>query len=308
MYKLDPLKVGSKLEPYHWLSLDWILEEKKNGARYLLYITEERNKLLSRRISRITNDYVDKTANVPHITSGIYKGLTGTVLDGEIMHNTFYKTNSVMVGGSSNAIKFQLKHGFINYYLFDILKYKGDDVRNKPLHERRKLLRRVYKQMVQQLKDKGKYLHLIKQFRGLKPDKEKYFNKIINKGGEGVVFKNINMGYNSRSMIKLVSRPTISAVVSNYNPSEKSGYGTVDVGVFNGKKFIEIGTCKLYEPYNEDKLMGKVVDLQAKDFKRSSSRLIQPALCHCKKSKATRIRINMDAGDCTLDKVIKDLC
>lgn len=104
-----------------------IAEEKLDGSRYILYIGDcpykrrAGNTILSRRYSVTDNKLIDKTDNIPHITSLCYNSLYGTVLDGEIMGNTFLDTNSIMNSLPNESIQKQKERGCLKYYVFDIL-------------------------------------------------------------------------------------------------------------------------------------------------------------------------------------------
>ena len=112
-----------------------------------MHIGKEGNRFTSRQKSRKTGLPVEKTENVPHLAKMDLGFLAGTILDGEMQHNDFSKTVSVMGSLPERAIALQEEIGWINYHVFDILEYKGEDVRELPYYARRELLDEIMLQI-----------------------------------------------------------------------------------------------------------------------------------------------------------------
>lgn len=126
-----------------------ILEEKFDGTRALVYFlsqdTEDSEKVgfcrvFSRRISKKTNFYVENSDSLPQIRDINVPELDGTILDGEMFINglPFKEVSSTLNCLWNKAVERQLNMGFISLHAFDILFYKGIDLRKMPL-ERRKV-------------------------------------------------------------------------------------------------------------------------------------------------------------------------
>lgn len=126
-----------------------ILEEKFDGTRALVYFLSQKDvndndlgfcRVFSRRISKKTGFYVENTDSVPQIREIDVPSLAGTILDGEMFINglPFKEVSSTLNCLWDKAVARQLEKGFISLHAFDILFYKGIDLRKMPL-ERRKV-------------------------------------------------------------------------------------------------------------------------------------------------------------------------
>ena len=133
---------------------DYIVEEKFDGTRALVYFlgqktvdseTNEFNgevgycRVFSRRISKKTNFYVENTDSLPHIREIDHYDFAGTILDGEMFIDglPFKEVASTLNCLWDKAIDRQIEKGFITFHAFDILFYRGIDMRKFPLHRRK---------------------------------------------------------------------------------------------------------------------------------------------------------------------------
>ncbi|MBL8744612.1 MAG: non-homologous end-joining DNA ligase [Myxococcales bacterium] len=112
---------------------DWIHEAKLDGYRIFAHIEDGRVKLCTRN----GNDWTDRMAVVAENVAAL--GLSNTILDGEVC--------AVAADGRTD---FQLlqnslgsKKARIVYYVFDLLRLRGDDIRSRPLVERKQLLKKA---------------------------------------------------------------------------------------------------------------------------------------------------------------------
>ena len=129
-----------------------ILEEKFDGTRALVYFLSQEDvddnsvgfcRIFSRRISKKTNFYVENSDSLPHLRDIDVPDLSGTILDGEMFINgrPFKDVSSTLNCKWDKAIDRQLELGFITFHAFDILFYKGIDLRKMPLIRRKEYLR-----------------------------------------------------------------------------------------------------------------------------------------------------------------------
>lgn len=288
-----------------------IAEEKLDGSRYVLYIgadpygRQSGNTLLSRRVSVTDGKHVDRTGNVPHITAIDYSGLEGTVLDGEIMANDFLGTNSVMNSSPALAVQKQNETGKLKYNVFDVLIFRGKDVRGYALEQRRKILEEVVRRMG------NEFVTVIPQFKG---DIQTYFNQIVARGGEGVIVKDIRCGYGV-GWAKMKKVYDISCIVSGWKAGTgkySSSIGSLALSVWHDGKLVEIGFASGFDDklrndmaHNFDKYKGRVLDVFAQeiqDSKRSGGnpvgRLRHPTF--------HRFRDDVNPSDCTSEKLWAD--
>lgn len=133
-------------------SEDYFIEEKFDGTRGILQFFSQECiesgeivgaigwcRVFSRRISKKTNFYTENTDSVPQLRDIDVPSLDGTVLDGEMFINgrPFKDVSSTLNCLWDKAIDRQLELGFISFHAFDIIKYKGIDLRKMPLHRRK---------------------------------------------------------------------------------------------------------------------------------------------------------------------------
>lgn len=280
-------------------------EEKLDGSRYVLYLgvnpykSKSLNPLLSRRESVIDFKFLDKSENVPQITDCNYENLKGTVLDGEVFNRElgFNKSSGILNSNPRKAQATQVKDGVLTYYAFDIMFYKGVDVRPKPYHERRAILEHVVELM------NNDYVKVVRQF----DDIEKGFNEIMKEKGEGLVIKNIHAPYGiSWSKMKKVHDVSCIVMGMNQDPKSKNTYfKSLSIGVYTDDGSIqEIGDVAVARP-----------DIRKKIFENWPEYFEMPIdVFAMELSKKERLRHtsfkcfrgDINPEDCTLGKVKED--
>lgn len=140
-----------------------IVEEKFDGTRALVHFFKQNTvdsegnyagdvgycRVFSRRISKKTGFYVENTDSLPHIRELDYPALGGTIIDGEMFINglPFKEVSSTLNCLWDKAIDRQIEKGFITFHAFDILFYRGIDLRNFPLHRRKYFLHIVMEEL-----------------------------------------------------------------------------------------------------------------------------------------------------------------
>jgi len=302
---VQPARCTAKLP--ETLSKHHIGELKLDGARYTLHLAHdptgrtEGNTLLSRHKSKVDRINVDKTANVPHITGVEYPGLEGCELDGEMFHTDISTTTSIMGASPAKAIERQKEIGWIKYYVWDIPVFKGKDIRGLPLTQRRKILVEVVKRMKNpNIKTLTQYPH----------DKvEELFLKVVGRGGEGLVVKDVRQGYGS-GWSKMKKSYDISVFISGFKPGNGKYTGMVgamEVSVIDddGKPKAIGYASGFVDSIREDmteepeKYIGRVVDVYAQELSKTD-RLRHPTFYRFRED-------GMDAKDCTLQKVKDDM-
>lgn len=137
---------------------NYIIEEKFDGTRALVYFLSQKTstgdeegfcRVFSRRVSKKTKFYVENTDSLPHIREIDAPDLTGTILDGEMFIDglPFREVSSTLNCLWDKAIDRQLEKGFITFHAFDILFYRGIDLRRFPLHRRKYYLHVVIEEL-----------------------------------------------------------------------------------------------------------------------------------------------------------------
>lgn len=234
---------------------DNIIEEKFDGTRGLMYfmkqpvinvdtetgeILEETEmgytRLFSRNISKKTGFYTENSDRLPQLREINAPDLAGTILDGELFIDglPFKEVSSTLNCLWHEAVDRQIKNGFVSLHAFDIIKYRGIDMRKLPLSKRKYYLHLVIEElnspyvkevpwypcgdtigiklhevMYQYVKpsledayldsledEKEKYPELYKCYKNnTELTPKAYYELIVSTGGEGVIIKNINGSY-----------------------------------------------------------------------------------------------------------------
>lgn len=233
------MKAAAK--PYLHLMNDnnWAAEVKYDGERYMLYILNEGNKMYSRHTNK-DGERIEKGNRLPHLINQTYKGMNGTILDGEVIGKTLEDTVSVTGSLPDRAIALQKERGWLRYMVFDILFYKGKDVRSKSFFERKKILKIAVKEA------NNKYIISVKSTIS---KKKELFKKVKEKHMEGIVLKNIYNPYvpglKHKDWIKVKNTINVDVVIMDYEMGKgkynKDKIGAIIYGAYKGKKLVRWG-------------------------------------------------------------------
>ena len=177
-----------------WSSGEWIAQEKKDGAFYQLEKTNAGNVyMFGRTVSKKTGEYTEKSDNFPHIKKWAEESLpNGTILIGEIYIPGGKSNDVTKISGctSANAYKRQFESSEyqpVHYYVFDIIRFKGQDLCDMPTVDR--LVRLEFG--LDGLWD-GKYVERAQTYYN---NFEEHLKDIFAAGGEGMVFKHMDCPY-----------------------------------------------------------------------------------------------------------------
>lgn len=251
-----------------WDHSDWVAEEKYDGDRRIVQFCGKLARFTGRRKGVKDGLFVEKTANIPHL-SGYGKidtvslsppeDLAGTVLDGEVVF-----TGQTEAGGKSKyvtsimgsrpevALAKQQERGFLKFVAFDCLAFKGKELRHLPWSLRRPHLEAAVREW-------GNPHVVISDYRV--EDKRSLYNRIILRGGEGVVLKNRHAAYGDQQLwVKVKNEETEDVVIMGYvsakEMSKKSNgdesitkyaaagmIGAIQVGKYQSDgKLVEVAT------------------------------------------------------------------
>ena len=145
---------GLKVKPYDdteytykWNEVAENIDEMIHFGEY--YPEKAYTRCFSRRVSEKTGWYCENTDSLPQLRELCIPELAGTVIDGEmyIPCRPFKDVSATLNCKWDKAIDRQLELGFICFHAFDILFYKGIDLRNMPLERRKVYLELVVKKV-----------------------------------------------------------------------------------------------------------------------------------------------------------------
>jgi ATP-dependent DNA ligase len=133
-----------------------ICERKLDGVRIQLRVFDSTKevpyphcRLFSRNISLKTGFYSERTDNFPHFRDYGKAELANTILDGELLvpNVPFSETSAVVLSLPEESISKQEEVGKPVFNAFDILFYKGKDLRTIPLIERKGYLEEAVREL-----------------------------------------------------------------------------------------------------------------------------------------------------------------
>lgn len=184
----------------------WIVQEKKDGVRALLHVNAGGVRITGRCTSEVTYRLSEYQTNLPHLTRGL-ESIAGTVLDGELVcpqakvntGNTVTTSPlqaavAVLATSPDNAAQIQRDDQTkLQLFVFDILKYAGEDVTGLPLSDRLGLLTEA------SAKIDNPYIEIVPSFS---VNKTAIHEQIIANGGEGTVWKKASEPYEPGRRVK----------------------------------------------------------------------------------------------------------
>ncbi|PTY00201.1 ATP-dependent DNA ligase [Spartobacteria bacterium LR76] len=207
---------------------DWFYEIKFDGWRALALCGREQVKIMSR-------NHRDMTGIFPEIAHAIERlGIGDSILDGEIValdsqgRSSFQALQAYRLASESPALF---------YYVFDLPRYNGGDLRGRPVEVRKEMLREI-------VSDAGE---MIRFSDSLGSNYRKLRNQVGALGLEGLIGKRAGSLYESgrRSgawiKIKIVREQEL--VIAGYTDPQgsRSGFGAILLGYYKQGKLVSAG-------------------------------------------------------------------
>ena len=235
----------------------WIAEEKLDGCRFKMHITSDGIRLDSRRRSDLDYAYKERTDNFPQfkLDQELYAFLLekyeGMVFDGEmLMPVDSIDTGKVVTKGTCNttvsicnsdpevSIPLQEKYGWCNFVVFDVLLPDG----YKLNYGTRRTYVREFMELAQKL---GMPIRMPSFATILKA---KFFEDIVENGGEGIILKSLvglyEEGKRSKFMYKLKKFHTADCFITGWLAGDHKHTGKVGamlISVYRAEEEVEVG-------------------------------------------------------------------
>lgn len=266
---------------------NWVVETKYDGYRQTAQFCTDYVRFTGAHVSVISGGFVEKTAHLPHLNHKV-PYLEGTVLDGEIIcaepDSRSNDVTRIMGSLPDVAVAKQQENGWLFYVAFDCLFYRGKDLRQYRLEERRKALDKAFSEWrlsaYSRVEAVSADSHVIIVDQNPVADADELFELIVKNGGEGLIYKDLRAKYgDERSWVKRKKEATYDVVIMGYSRGKgkyEGQVGALQFGQFKDGHLSHCGQCSgmtdaqraaiSREPQN---YLGKVMEIKA--YARESS-------------------------------------
>ena len=205
---------------------DWVYEIKYDGYRMQLAVGDGGAKLYTR-------SGLDWTAKFPGLVAeGARLKCRSALLDGEAV---VFDAQGVSQFPALVAALERRQTGAVDYVAFDLLALDGEDLRARPLGERKSALRLLI----------GEGLRHIRYAEHLSGDGRSVFDQAVGAGAEGVIAKRLSASYvgrRSHAFVKVKGYPRTDVVIVAYKPSERmSTFASRHAAVKEGGEWRYVG-------------------------------------------------------------------
>ena len=202
----------------------WLFEVKLDGYRLIArVIKESKAKRQTSKATLQSRHGKDYTARYRPVAEALSKLKHDAVLDGELI--------ALGPGGSFQGLRGDDPGRRLRYVVFDLLSLDGKDLRERPLVERKKILKRILPKASELAYSEHVMAH-----------GQRFFAAAKKKGFEGIVAKDsmspYREGVRGREWLKVKARPRQEVVVAGFTAPRRSRkfFGALVVGVHeNGK-------------------------------------------------------------------------
>ncbi len=203
---------------------EWTFEIKWDGVRGLVYIDGGQLTIYTRNENRCEKQYPELLV-LPH-----YIKANQAILDGEIVIlddkgvSKFELIQPRIHTQDANAITKMGQKNPAHLYVFDLLYLDGEDLRGKPLAERKNMLSKIVKPFP--------LLRVSESFDG---SGEELLEVARNSGLEGLIAKKKSSTYESKrsqNWLKLKLTNEQEFVIAGYTPGEREYFGSLVLGFY----------------------------------------------------------------------------
>lgn len=207
---------------------DWMWELKWDGVRAMLFFSDGKIRIDSRKSTPIERQYPELQA-----IAGLLK-CDNAILDGEIAavdelgRPRFQRIQPRIMATDGNAIQQLTKSNPVLFFAFDLLYCNGRDLRSMPLRDRRRLLATVV--------EPSSVLRLSEALDG---DPLEILPVVRAQELEGLVGKHLNSVYESsrsRHWLKLKAHRQQEFVICGYTEGQREHFRALVCGAYDGKR------------------------------------------------------------------------
>lgn len=211
----------------------WLYEIKWDGIRALCYIENKQARILTRNGNRCEQQYPELTV-LPHFIQA-----DTAILDGEIAildsngRSSFSLIQPRLHVNDPNTIAHLARKTPVTLFLFDLLYLNGEDLRSKPLLERKEKLKKILKTT--------ETIRYSDHFIARGPE---MLEAARENGLEGVIAKRIDSKYEGRRSkdwlkIKVVQQQEF--VIAGFTHGERAYFSSLVLGLYRKGKLVHVG-------------------------------------------------------------------
>jgi ATP-dependent DNA ligase len=164
----------------------YVGQEKLDGMRAIIHITKTGLRIFSR--SAGVNDPtrpLEKTTALPHLALLRFPHLADTILDAEILAPGI---DMAAMSGAIHSNEVGHTNGQVKAFVFDVLRYCGQDLLTKTLSQR------IMALDILKTRLHSPYVIFL-PWAYKAPDKQKLYDDVLAKGGEGIMLKRLDALY-----------------------------------------------------------------------------------------------------------------
>jgi ATP-dependent DNA ligase len=267
----------------------------------MMYLMKGHNRLFSKRGGKTSElEYSEVTDRLQHLADFDMPEWYGSVICGEIISSTLEDTETVMRSLPERAMRIQRESGYLHFIVFDVARFCDKDITDVEFARRRRYVKKFVKEA------KSDYFEVSKCVR---ENKKEFYEKIVAKGGEGVILKRLDGKYvggkKHSDWIKVKQELKVDAVIVGYLDGKgkfnQDKIGAIVYGAYVNGKFEKWGRCggmtnKVIDELtaNPDKYIGTVVEVECQGFTKAGN------LRH---GRFSRLRDDKDPTECCKDEL-----
>ena len=256
---------------------NYAAQEKLDGMRAIIHICNDGLRIFSRSagVDDPTRP-LEKTSSLPHLAEMKFPDLAGTILDAEILAPG---VDASSLSGAIHSKQAGTTNGLVKAFVFDVLRFIGDDLTSKTLQQRIGILELLKTQI-----RSPPIVFLPWAFTN--SEKRKLYDNVLKRNGEGIMLKRLDATYvqggrPSNNWFKAKKRARFDCIVTGFTRGKgkyNNHIGAVKFSQYVNGKLIELGQAsgmsdviRFDMAANPDKYVGRVVTILAMERLRSGA-------------------------------------
>jgi len=258
-------------------SYNYAAQEKLDGMRAIIHICKDGLRIFSRSagVDDPTRP-LEKSSSLPHLVKMKFPDLAGTILDAEILAPGI---DVASLSGAIHSKQAGATNRLVKIFIFDVLRFIGDDLSAKSLHQRIGVSEILKAQM------HSPYIVFL-PWAFTTSDKRKLYDDVLKRGGEGIMLKRLDAEYiqggrPTNNWFKAKKSAKFDCVVIGFSLGEgkyNTQIGAVKFGQYLSGKLVEIGQAsgmtdveRTLMSKNPERYIGKVVTIKGMERLRSGA-------------------------------------